>query len=325
MTEVREPREELAIECFRQLRHIGDALERPPTRHVMRRCLDQAWRVARETFRNALADDITGEAAKMAYYFFLSLFPLVLVLLALTGIVGGESVFGRITQAVQTTVPDYAWQFVTRLIREVTGHRRPGTLSFGVVFALWAASSGVVALMGGLNRMFDVQERRPWWKRRLLALGVLVVGAILLVVGSAAIIPTEAWLRERGLWAALSYARWPLSFLLLAGTAWIAYSFLPAGDERPSRRTTVVGAGVASALWIVATLLFRLYIAGFGRYSRVYGAVGAVIVLLIWFYIAALAVLVGGELAATLESRRAPHRPVRDFGTSPSPPGQPSR
>lgn len=238
----------------------------------------------------------------MAYYFFLSLFPLVLVLLAVTGIVGGESAFGRITQAVETTVPDYAWQFVTSLISEVTDRRRPGTPSFGVVFALWAASSGVASLMGGLNTMYDVAERRPWWKRRLMALGVLAIGALLLVLGSAALIPTEAWLRDRELSASLSYARWPLSFLLLTGTAWIAYSFLPAGDARPSGRKTLIGAGVASTLWIVATLLFRMYIAGFGRYNRVYGTVGAVIVMLIWFYIAALAVLVGGEVAATAES-----------------------
>lgn len=274
------------------------------------------WQIARATFRNARADDLTGEAAKMAYYFFLSLFPLVLVLFALTGIVGGESAFRRITQAVQSTVPDYAWQFVTSLIREVTDRRRTGTLSFGVVFALWAASSGVAALTAGLNTMYDVDETRPWWKRRLLALGVLAIGAVLLILGAAAFIPTQSWLRDWGLWAPLSYARWPLGFLLLTGTAWIAYSFLPADAARPSGKKTLVGAGVASTLWTVATLLFRMYIADFGRYSRVYGAVGAVIVLLIWFYIGALAVLIGGEVAATLESGGAPRTAPPEAGAS---------
>lgn len=296
-----------------------------PSNSTVRTFLRETWRVARATFRNARADDLAGEAAKMAYYFFLSLFPLVLVLLAVTGIVGGESAFSRITQAVQPTVPDYAWQFVTSLIREVTDRRRPGALSFGAVFALWAASSGVAALMGGLNTMYDVEERRPWWKRRLLALGVMGVGGVLLVLGAAAFIPTEAWLQGREGLASLSYARWPLTFLLLTGTAWIAYLFLPAVEQRPSSRMTLVGAGVASALWIVATLLFQMYIAGFGRYSRVYGAVGAVIVLLIWFYISALAVLVGGELAATLESGGAERAARRGSGTSSSPAGDSSR
>jgi membrane protein len=198
-------------------------------------------------------------------------------------------------------VPDYAWQFVRSLIEEVTDRRRPGTLSFGVVFALWSASSGVTALTGGLNTMYDVQDRRPWWKRRLLALGVLAVGAVLLVLGAAALIPTEGWLRAQGLAPLWAYALWPASLLVITATAWMAYTFLPAGDERPSGRATLVGAGAASALWLVATLLFRLYVTGFRSYSRVYGAIGAVIVLLLWFYITALAVLLGGELAATLQ------------------------
>ncbi len=286
---------------------------------------NQAWRIARDTFRNARADDLTGEAAKMAYYILLSLFPLVLVLLAVTGILGSESAFNRITQAARTTVPDYAWQFVSSLIQEVTDRRRPGTLSFGVIFALWAASSGVASLTGGLNTMYDVTEQRPWWKRRLLALGVMAVGSVLLVLGAAAIIPTEGWLRHLGLSTLWSYARWPLSFLLITGTAWIAYTFLPAGNETPSGKKTLVGAAVASALWIVATLLFRFYIANFGRYSRVYGAIGAVIVLLIWFYISALAVLVGGEVAATLESDGAVRQGSPDSRTAPPPTGHDSR
>jgi len=280
------------------------------------RFLNQAWGVVRATFRNARADDLTGEAAKMAYYFFLSLFPLVLVLLAVTGTFGGERVFDRITQAAQKTVPDYAWQFVRTLIQEVTSRRKPGTLSIGVVFALWASSSGVAALTGGLNTMYDERDQRPWWRRRLLALGVLAVGSVLVVLGAAALIPTEGWLRDRGLGALWSYARWPVAFLLITGTIWIAYTFLPAGDDRPSGRKTLIGAGIASLLWLVATLLFRLYIASFGSYSRVYGANGAVIVMLLWFYISALAALVGGELAATLESGGATRTAARDVGTS---------
>jgi len=281
--------------------------------------------VARATFRNARADDITGEAARMAYYFFLSLFPMVLVLLAMTGFLGSASAFDRITKAAQQIVPDYAWQFVRSVIREVTDRRRPGTLSFGAVFALWSASSGVAALTAGLNRMYDAQDGRPWWKRRLLALGVLAVGAILVVCGAAALIPTEGWLRDRGLGPLWSYARWPFSLLLITGTAWMAYTFLPAGDERPSGWNTLMGAGVASALWIVATLLFRLYVAGFGSYGRVYGAIGAVIVLLIWFYISALAVLVGGELAATLHSGRGRKMDSRDGSTLPRSTGHAQR
>jgi len=188
----------------------------------------------------------------MAHYLFSSLFHLVLVLLAVTGNLGSESAFNRITQAVRTTVPDYAWQFASSLIREVTDRRRAGTLSFGVIFALWAASSGAASLTGGLNTMYDAKDQRTWWRRRVLALGVMAVDSVLLVLGAAAVVPTEGWLRHLGLSTLWSCARWPLRFLLITGTTWIAYTFLPAGDERPpdKKRWWVPRLPVPSGSWL---------------------------------------------------------------------------
>jgi membrane protein len=263
-----------------------------------------AGRLVRATIRNADDHDLLGEAAKVAFFLFLSLFPVVLVLLSLTGLIGGEQAFDRIARAVQTMIPEYGWQFVRELIREVTDGERPGVLSFGIVFALWAASSGIAALMTGLNSMYGIDEARRWWKRRLIAVAVLVAGAILTVLGAAVFIPAETWLADRDLLPLWRYARWPVSYLLLTGTAWIAYLYLPARAQPASIGKTLAGAALASALWLLAALLFRIYVADIARYGRVYGAVGAVIVLMMWFYLAALAVLLGGEVAATLESRR---------------------
>lgn len=260
--------------------------------------------VAKDTFREAQRDDLAGEAAKMAYFFFLSLFPLILVVFSLTGILGGDAAFARIAGAARSTVPDYAWQFVRELIREVTENNSPETLSFGIVLTIWAASSGITALTGALNTIYDVREPRTWLRRRLLGVGVLVGGVILIVLGSTAFIPTGDWLRDSGFEAIWSLLRWPLTILFLTGTAWLAYHFLPARDQRGTWWETLVGALSASLIWVAATLLFSYYIANYSRYSRVYGAVGAVIVLLLWFYLSALAVLAGGELAATLEARR---------------------
>ena len=261
-------------------------------------------RVARDTYREARNDDLAGEAAKMAYFFFLSLFPLIVVVFSLTGIFGGDAAFTRIATAARSTMPDYAWQFVRELIREVTENNSPGTLSFGIVLTIWAASGGITALTGALNTIYDVREPRSWWRRRLLGVGVLMGGVILIVLGSVAFIPTGDWLRDSGLGAAWRLLKWPLTILFLTGTAWLAYHFLPARNQGGVWWETLIGALVASVTWIVATLLFRFYIANYSRYSRVYGTLGAVIVLLLWFYLSALAVLVGGELAATLESRR---------------------
>jgi membrane protein len=260
-------------------------------------------------YQAAVDDELAGEAAKMAYFFFLSLFPLVLVVFALTGIVGGDAAFQRIASTTQSAVPNYAWQFVRELIHEITDRSRPGVLSFGIVLTIWAASNAVAALTKGLNTIYDVAESRSWWKRRLLALCVFTVGAVLLVVGATMLIPGERWLRDLGLAGAWNVMQWPIALGLLTGAAWLAYRFLPARDQRDAGIETVAGAVVASAVWLMTTLLFRLYIANFSSYGRTYGAVGAVIVLLIWFYLAALALLVGGELAATL--RHGVRKPSR--------------
>ena len=243
-----------------------------------------------------------GEAAKMAFFFFLSLFPMILVVFSLTGLVGGPAAFERITTIAESTVPEYAWQFVSAVIAEITERNRPGVLSVGILLTVWAASNGIAALTGGLNTMYDVTESRPWWRRRLLALAILATGVVVVVGGASLLVYGMTLVRGTPLGAVWRAARWPVGWLLLVGIIWLAYRHLPAREQRGSWRETLVGAVAAGVLWTLATLLFRLYIANFSRYGRTYGAVGAVIVLLLWFYISALAILLGGELAATIEA-----------------------
>ena len=257
--------------------------------------------VIRATIVGAYRDDVAGEAARMSYYFFLSLFPFVLVIFAVTGLFGGDAAFEWITRALRASVPDFAWQFVRDLIREVTSHRRPGVLSLGIVLTLWAASSGVAALMSGLNTMYDVEDERPWWRRRLVAFLVLVTSVLLIVLAAAAFVPGMVWVERAGLTDVWQVARWPVAFALLTGTIWLGYQYLPAREQHHARASTLIGAGAAMAVWLVATWAFRFYVANIGRFGRAYGALGAVIVLLIWIYLTAFAVLVGGELAAEIE------------------------
>lgn len=259
--------------------------------------------VVRTVIRNAITHSLVGEAAQVAFFFFVSLFPLVLILFALTGIVGGDEAFTRIAAAAETAVPDYAWQFVRELIREITDRPRPGMLSLGVLLTLWAASNAIDGLTQGLNVIYDVREGRSFWKRNLLAIAILAAGMLLLVLGATAFVPGLSWLRFIGLEGAWRVARWPLAFLVITATMWLAYRFLPARDQRHAPVETIAGAFAATILWILTTSLFGLYVANFGQYGRMYGAIGAVIVLLIWFYITAFAVLLGAEFAAALEHR----------------------
>lgn len=270
-------------------------------------------RLGREIFDEAVADNLSGEAAKVAFYFFLSLFPLVLILFVLTGIVGGDAVFRWLTERLQAVVPGEASAFVERSVREIAERRRPGLLSFGILLTLWAASNIFAALADGLNTVYDRTEDRGWWKKRGIALGLLLVGAVLLVAGAAVLLVGIEAGESVGFGAVWRIARWPVAFALLLGLVWLVYYFLPNRDQRGAMGETLIGALVGTSLWVLATVLFRVYLRNFGTYGDTYGLVGAVIVLLLWLYLTSLTVLLGGEIAAVLEKRSR--------GTLAAPPG----
>ena len=256
-----------------------------------------------EIFREAMEDGITGEAAKAAYYFFLSLFPLILALFAFTGILGGQEAFEWIMGRLRMALPGEAAEYLASFVDEITGNSRPGMLSLGILLTLWAASNVFAILTEGLNRMYDIEEGRPWWKRRLLALAALVVGLALLTAAAVSLLAGPALVELFGLGRFWNVLRWPLAFLMLVGMLALVYSLLPARDQPRAWRPVLVGAAVGAALWVLGTFGFRVYVANFASYSATYGFVGGIIVLLLWLYLTALAILFGGEVAATLEQR----------------------
>ncbi|MFN2384409.1 MAG: YihY/virulence factor BrkB family protein [Gemmatimonadota bacterium] len=249
----------------------------------------------------ARSDNLTGEAAKVAYYFFLSLWPLLLGVLAFTGLVGGEPAFAWIMNWLEAVVPGDLATLLARFVREITADERPDMLSLGIVLTLWSGSGIFAALADGLNVICDVTEGRPWWRKRLVALGMLVGASLLLTGGAAAILAGGSIISSLGLGAAWNVARWPVAFLLLVVLAGLLYVFLPNRTPRFAGRPLAIGALVGALLWVLVTSGFRLYVAHWGSYSQTYGFVGAIIVLLLWLYLTALALLFGGEVAASLE------------------------
>lgn len=267
--------------------------------------------VARQTFRGALRDDLPGEAAKVAFYFVLSLFPLIMSVFALSGIIGGDAVFDAVAAAAQGALPSQAWEIVQELMRGITHHRRPGLLSFGIALTLWAASNGVAALIRGLNVMHGIREGRPWWRRRILSLVVLAAGVLCVVGGAAITIPLVGWFHRIGLGNGWGFAWKAAGFAAFTGTVWAIYYVLPARDPRGVGRGAFVAALIASLLWVIATDLLRVYLANFGRYDKTYGTIGAIIALLLWYYVSVIVVLFGGEVASAIEERRSASHRVR--------------
>lgn len=251
-----------------------------------------------------MADNVTGEAAKVAYYFFLSLFPLVLVLFALTGLLGGDAAFAWIMDRVRGTLPVDAARLIESAVAEITSEARPGILSVGIALTLWAASNVYAALGDGLDSIYGIVKGRSWWRKRLLAILLLLGTAALMILGAILVLAGREIGGILGLGAAWSLVRGPLAFGLIATVLALVYFVLPNRDQRQSKGPILAGAVVGALLWILATVIFRLYVANFGNYSDTYGFVGAVIVLLLWLYLTALSVLVGGEVAWAVETHR---------------------
>ena len=266
------------------------------------------------------ANDVFGGAAKLAYYFLLALFPLLIFLTSAIGLMVGSGAGMRRTlfQYLSRVMPSSAFQLIDSTILEVTTASSAGKLSIGLLVALWAASNGMGAITAALNTAYDLKEKRSWWKQRLVAilltvgLSVLIIGALALVIGGGRIADSLA--AVFGFSSAFAFVwkilQWPiaLAFMLLAFA--LIYYFAPAFREQDWKWITP-GSVIGVALWLIASFALKGYLHFFNSYSRTYGSLGAVIILMLWLYLTGLAVLTGGEVNAELENAAA-ERGARD-------------
>lgn len=261
-------------------------------------------------------DEIFGRAAQLSYYFLLALFPLLLFLITLFGYFSGAGTHLRhkLISYLGDVMPSSALQLVVNTIDEVTNARGVGKLSFGLLVTLWAASSGMNAIGQALNAAYDVPETRRWWKLRLISIGltvalaILIISALLIVLYGGRLGRFLAALIHEGhafslAWRILQYPI-ALTFVFIAFS--LIYQFapnlgakrrgkrLPASDYR--RRWISPGVVVAVMLWLLVSLGFRLYLHFFNSYSATYGSLGALIIMMLWFYLTGAAILLGGEI-----------------------------
>ena len=273
----------------------------------------------KKTWSEIVDDNVFGLAAQTAYYFFFSLFPLLLFVAPLLSVIGDKrQIVGWILTNAGRVVPPEAMSLVSGVVKDVVlTDSAPGLMSVGALLAAWSGSNIFGALMGALNRAYDVRESRPWLKQQLLRLASLLVAGVVLMLATAVMLGGDQivdWISNsmglsRGVATVWKVLQFPLAFGILIGTAWMLYYFLPNVKQRP--RHVLVAALVAAVLWIVGTLLFRAYVQNFGSYNKTYGAIGGVIALLTWMYLTMLILLVGGELASELHCGTARVEPER--------------
>ena len=267
-----------------------------------------SWRAFFERlYRGYRNHAVADSAATLSYYFVFSLFPFLFFLATLTAYVPYAQVAAdELLARAHAVLPAAAMDVIDAHVRGLVGNARPRLLTLGFVITLYSASRGVDGVRKALNRAHGVQESRSLWRTELLALGMTVGGAVvvlvaigLLVAGSGAGLWLAHRLRIDEQYAiALRWIRWPVTAAVVMGCAAIAYHLLP-DVERPFQLITP-GSVLGTLVWFAAVLGFGAYASHFGSYNVTYGSIGGVMLLLTWFYISGLIFLMGGEANAIL-------------------------
>lgn len=264
----------------------------------------------RRIWRQFQQDRISDQSAKLSFYFMLSTFPLLLFLITLLGLLlqSSPEFQAMLQEYLAVVLPSSASGLVSKTLDEITTGSGGGQLSLALFFTLWTASRCVVAIMGGLNIACGVEDSRPWWKKNLVALGLTLVILTLIAAALLAMVYGSRYGATIGnqigasvlmawVWRVLTWVL-PLMFVLLAFN--ILYLYAPNVKHR-RWHWLMPGTVVGVTLWMAGSFGFKLYLSYFDRYTVTYGSIGAIIILLLWFYLSAIAFLVGGEVNSELK------------------------
>jgi membrane protein len=261
----------------------------------------------KRTAKETIDDDCLGLAAQLAFYFFLALFPAFLFVLALASFFPLTNFIDEMVRALRPIAPAEVLAFFEEQLRRLSNADSGGILTIGILGAVWSSSAALVAIISSFNRAYDIEEGRPWWKVRLTAIALTIALALLILVSFTLIVagPTiaERIASSFGLGAAFEWTwkivQWPLAFLLVCSAVGLVYYFAP--DAEQDWVWITPGALLATLLWLVISLGFKVYLANWGNYNETYGALAGVIILLLWLYLSGLAILAGAELNAEIE------------------------
>jgi membrane protein len=269
----------------------------------------------KKAFLAAMKSRLMGLSAEMAYNAMLALFPAILAVLTAIGLFQDslQDTFRDLVNQLSEVAPAQALQLLRDFAREI-GRTKSGSLfSLSFIFAIWASSGALSAAMNALDQIHRIttEQARPFWKAKLISLG-LTIGSIILFLIASFLVFISGWLVElvaqytgifilATIWQLLS---WPLALGIVATAFAFIYRY---GPSRWTKGTPIMpGAILAAVSWAILSGLFRLYVENFGNYNKVYGAVGAVIILLLWLYMSSLVLLLGDQLNVTVGEAMQP-------------------
>jgi membrane protein len=277
------------------------------------------WGVLKRTVTEFQDDNLTDWAAALTYYAILSIFPALLVLVSILGLVG-QSATQPLIDNVATVAPGAAKQIFTDAIRNLQRSQGSAGVLFiiGLAAAVWSASGYVAAFMRASNSIYDIEEGRPITKTLPVRVGLTLALLVLLAISAIGVVLTGGLAQKAGdvvgvggtavdVWG---YAKWPVLLLIMSFLFALLYWAAP--NVKQSGFRWISPGGVLAVIgWILGSLVFAFYVANFGSYNKTYGALGGVIIFLLWLWISNIMVLLGAEFNAELERGRAIERGMR--------------
>lgn len=267
-----------------------------------------------EFYNRFFESDLLDRAAQVAFYFSFALFPLLFFLVSLFGLLldSTDALKAELFDYLNRLLPSSAFMLVKQTVNETVDGSSTGKLTLGLAITLWSASVGIDSVRSALNSIYQLSETRPWWKTKLLSLSM----TLLLIILVAAVLGlvfygwqlTQLGLSSFGLTVTsplvLVTVQWITILLVMLFACEMIFNVVP--DFGKFRWVWITpGSIVAIILWILFTSGFRLYLEHFNNYNRTYGSLGAVIILMLWLYLTAVAVLIGGTINAMLEKDTA--------------------
>ncbi|MEV4514295.1 YihY/virulence factor BrkB family protein [Dactylosporangium sp. NPDC049525] len=291
----------------------GPQLEDPPSRPTQ--LTKRSWiDVLKRTVKEFNNDNLTDWAAALTYYGVLSIFPGILVLLAVSGMLLTDTTQNAVLENAQELFPPSIAEPVTGAVDELKeGSGSAGILAIvGLLGAVWTASGYVGAFIRASNSIYDVPEGRPIWKVLPIRLGVTVVVGALIALAAMSIVFTGKFAEQVGGWIGLSkqavqiwdIAKWPVLLLVVLLILAVLYYASPNARQTGFRWVTP-GGGLAVLIWLLASAGFAIYVSNFSSYNKTYGTLGGIIAFLVWLWISNIAILLGAEFDAELERGRA--------------------
>ena len=283
----------------------------PNARSEMR--FSSAKAIVQCAYRSCLQHNQLNNAAALSFFFLLSLSPLLIFLVSLMTVLPVPNLDRHILEAVSQIVPVDAMRIVSRVLMSVFESNRR-LLSLGILGAIWAGSTGFNAMIMALNAAYLVKEARPVWKRQLVAIGLTIVVGVMVIAALTLLFFGSRigyWVASRvGAESALA-AAWPIIrwFVIVAFTTLsVEMLYFLAPNTKHRFLSQMPGASVAVVLWLTSSFGLGWYLRSFSEFTAIYGALGAMIALMLWFYLSSLAILIGAEVNAQVQLMSFPDR-----------------